>query len=366
MNNEYLEINSYRSYLIRWCRKHKEQIKDSAKKRKLNIDFDLEDINSLLEWPNFIDSEVTDQYKIIFETSSHGDTISEITDEEWNKIVLENTLDLNINISKNPIIKSKCFFIKTALKSFLTEYLSYQQYDIFEVPSLIQKEGLINSGHLPSWEKELFKVNENHYLIPTSECYLANIPYTDFTKPLYLSAYSGNFRVEAGSRGKRDKGIKRKKQFDKFEIFATCHIDQYRKCFKKMYGDIFYLLEKFNLKFKVVCLPSWDMSKNAVLTYDFEVWLPKSKEWIEISSLSYMGSIQNRYYSISNSDSVVTLNGTCLPLDRMTIVLQEYYSYDRIIELINSIDRKRTDLILPLVVITALLFTFILFFYNVF
>ena len=48
-------------------------------------------------------------------------------------------------------------------------------YEEYYVPFMANADSLIGTGQLPKFEEDLFKANENLYLIPTAEVPLTNL-----------------------------------------------------------------------------------------------------------------------------------------------------------------------------------------------
>jgi seryl-tRNA synthetase len=72
-----------------------------------------------------------------------------------------------------------------------------------------------------------------------------------------------------------------------------------------------------------------DLGFTARKTYDLEVWVPGSEEWLEVSSLSNCGDFQarraNTRFRAEGTKFVHTLNGSGLALPRTLIAVLENY-----------------------------------------
>jgi seryl-tRNA synthetase len=81
----------------------------------------------------------------------------------------------------------------------------------------------------------------------------------------------------------------------------------------------------------VILLSTGDMGFAATKTYDIEVWLPSTNEFMEISSCSNCEAFQARRASIrykpkgGKSDFAHTLNGSGLPVGRTWLAILENY-----------------------------------------
>lgn len=270
------------------------------------------DVSSILMLPNTLMDQVPAQHQVVDE---YAPIINNPTSGS------ENFNNLGTNLYT--IYKGNYVRYQIDLIYNISKYLRKLGYEGVRMPSMSKPINLIYSGHLPGWGDDLFQTTDGIYLIPTSEALLANLK----GEGKYF-CYSECFRREAGSRGKRDKGMIRTCQFDKIEIFITTTLNRSYKEFKHMFNTISELLKMLQVHFRIVKLPYWDMSKGSMLTLDFEVWMPISKRWLEVSSLSYMGDWQNRFKNISLNKHTVCMNGTCLPIGRMIAVLSEYGPID--------------------------------------
>ena len=91
------------------------------------------------------------------------------------------------------------------------------------------------------------------------------------------------------------------------------------------------LLQRLGLHYRVMLLCTGDMGFAASKTYDIEVWVPSSREFMEISSCSNCEAFQSRRAGIrfkpksGKSEFAHTLNGSGLPIGRSWIAVVENY-----------------------------------------
>jgi seryl-tRNA synthetase len=91
------------------------------------------------------------------------------------------------------------------------------------------------------------------------------------------------------------------------------------------------ILQRLGLHYRVVQLCTADMGFASAKTYDLEVWLPSTKEFMEISSCSNTEAFQARRSGIrfktkgGKSEFVHTLNGSGLAVGRTWIAIVENY-----------------------------------------
>ena len=114
--------------------------------------------------------------------------------------------------------------LERALINFMLDlHIEEHGYEEMLPPYLVNRTSLTGTGQLPKFEEDAFLVKEEDYfLIPTSE-----VPVTNFYRdeimdgaqlPVAFTAYSTNFRSEAGSAGRDTRGLIRQHQFNKVEL----------------------------------------------------------------------------------------------------------------------------------------------------
>src|SRR5205814_456229 len=92
-------------------------------------------------------------------------------------------------------------------------------------PVLVREEAMYGTGFFPTEKTNIYAVeSDGLYLTGTSEVALAGLHMTEVLEelPLRYSAFSTNFRREAGAAGKDTRGMFRLHQFNKVELFAFC------------------------------------------------------------------------------------------------------------------------------------------------
>src|SRR5580700_5470548 len=204
-------------------------------------------------------------------------------------------------------------------------------------PFLVNTASLVGVGQLPKFAEDMFHVEGTDlWLTPTSEVELTNL-YRDETLeadalPIKVCAWTACFRSEAGAAGKDTRGIKRQHQFQKVEMFKFTRPDQSYAELESLVAGAESLLERLGLHYRVVQLCTGDMGFASAKTYDIEVWLPSTGEFMEISSCSNTEAFQARRSGIrfkppggKKSEFVHTLNGSGLAVGRTWIALVENF-----------------------------------------
>ena len=207
-------------------------------------------------------------------------------------------------------------------------------------PFLVNTQSLTGVGQLPKFAADMFHLEGTDlWLTPTAEVELTSY-HRDETLdadalPIKMCAWTACFRSEAGAAGKDTRGIKRQHQFQKVELFKFTRPEQSYDELESLVRSAELVLRKLGLHYRVVLLCTGDMGFASSKTYDIEVWLPSSKEFMEISSCSNCEAFQARRSGIrfkpkvgpkgQKSEFVHTLNGSGLAVGRTWIAIVENY-----------------------------------------
>ncbi|WP_029512760.1 serine--tRNA ligase [Mycoplasmopsis iners] len=236
--------------------------------------------------------------------------------------------------SRFVIYKGQGAKLVRALKNFLLDLHSKNNYEELDVPVLVKPEILFGTGQLPKFKDDLFYLDkENLYLIPTAEVPVTNYfnnEIINLSKPYRFTAFTECFRSEAGSGGKDTKGIIRLHQFKKVELVKIASEKDALGEFEQMLSQAKLVLEELELPYRELLLCRGDLGFSARKTIDLEVWLPSEIKFREISSASYMGDFQARRAMIryKENDEVKyahTMNASGLAIDRLVAAILENY-----------------------------------------
>jgi seryl-tRNA synthetase len=207
------------------------------------------------------------------------------------------------------------------------------------VPHLVSGATMLRTGQLPKFEEQLFKTVEADegrvlYLIPTSEVALTALHIGEVlpeaSLPRRYTAFTPNYRREAGTYGKDMKGMMRQHQFDKVELVKiTAPAHSYDEL-ESLVGDAEAVLQRLELPYRVVERCVGDLGFSAAKGYDVEVWLPGQGRYREISSCSNYADFGGRRADIrykpaagGKADYCHTLNGSGLAVGRTFIAVLE-------------------------------------------
>jgi seryl-tRNA synthetase len=199
-------------------------------------------------------------------------------------------------------------------------------------PILVREEALVGTGWLPSDDPNVYEVaGEDLYLAGTAEIplgglYLGEILDPD-ELPLRFVGFSTCFRSEAGAAGKDTRGMFRVHQFNKVEQFAFTRPEDSWDEHERLLANTEEVVAELGLPYRVVVLPTGDMSKASAKTYDVEIWFPSQDRYRETASISNTTDFQarrlgTRFRGEHGPEPVHTLNGTAV-VDRMALAILE-------------------------------------------
>ena len=202
-------------------------------------------------------------------------------------------------------------------------------------PVLANPATLEATGQLPHLETEMYKTQDELYLVPTAEPQLVNYHRGQTLQepqlPIKYVAYTACFRREAGSYGKDVRGMIRVHQFDKVELVRIVHPDKTYEAHEEMRAESESLLRDLGLPYRVKRLAAWDMAHQSAKTYDLEAWAAGQERWLEVSSISACEDYQTRRGGIrcKGRDGKTffphALNGSALALPRIFVAILENY-----------------------------------------
>ncbi len=228
--------------------------------------------------------------------------------------------------------------IERALINFMLDmHTTKHGYTEVLPPFIVNKNSLINTGQLPKFEEDLFKIEGlEYFLIPTAEVPVTNIHQDEIISeadlPIKYTAYTPCFRSEAGSYGKDTKGLIRQHQFNKVEMVKFVTPENSYNELESLLCDAETILQELKLPYQVIVLCTGDLGFSAAKTYDIEVWMPSQKIYREISSCSNFESFQAKRGKIrlrrkdkKKPEPLHTLNGSGLAVGRTVAAILENY-----------------------------------------
>jgi seryl-tRNA synthetase len=187
-------------------------------------------------------------------------------------------------------------------------------------PILVGERAMYGTGFLPTEESNLYHLeHDNLYLTGTSEVALAGIHADERLEeadlPARYTAFTTNFRREAGAAGKDTRGMFRVHQFDKVEMFVYSFPEQSREIHDQLLAIEEEIVQELGLPYRVMNIAVGDLGAPAAKKYDIEAWFPVQQRYREITSCSNTTDYQARRLNIrfrrdGKLEFVHTLNGT--------------------------------------------------------
>jgi len=202
-------------------------------------------------------------------------------------------------------------------------------------PVLVREEAMYGTGFFPTDRTNIYAVeSDGLYLTGTSEVALAGLHMTETLEelPLRYSAFSTNFRREAGAAGKDTRGMFRVHQFDKVELFTFCEPSASGEEHERLLAIEEEILQALGVPYRVVNVAAGDLGAPAAKKYDCEGWFPSQERYRELTSTSNTTDFQARrlgirYRAGKSLEPVHTLNGTATT-DRTVLAILENFQGD--------------------------------------
>ena len=227
--------------------------------------------------------------------------------------------------------------LQRSLFNFMVDFQTMKNgYEEIYPPFVVNRESLIGTGNLPKFEDDLYKTQDDFYLIPTAEVPVTNLYRDEILEasqlPIKHAAFSGCFRREAGAAGKDTRGIQRIHQFDKVEMVKFVEPSTSYDELEALVKDAESILQALGLHYRVIELCTGDMGAKATKIYDIEVWAPGVQKYLEVSSCGNFGDYQSRRANIryrpeagAKPEFVHILNGSGVAVPRLFAAILETY-----------------------------------------
>jgi seryl-tRNA synthetase len=199
-------------------------------------------------------------------------------------------------------------------------------------PVLVREEAMYGTGFFPTERSNIYALEADElYLTGTSEVALAGLHMGEILEelPLRYSAFSTNFRREAGAAGKDTRGMFRVHQFNKVELFVFCDPSASAEEHERLLAIEEEILSALGLPYRVVNVAAGDLGAPAAKKFDIEGWFPFQERYRELTSTSNTTDFQARRLGIrhrtgSDLEPVHTLNGTATT-DRTVLAILENF-----------------------------------------
>jgi seryl-tRNA synthetase len=234
--------------------------------------------------------------------------------------------------------------LQFALEQYFTNELFSRGFELLIPPVLVKERVLYGTSHFPGDADQVYSLDSGMLEDPSGKLYLVgsseapNFAYfmdrvlTEKELPRKMFATTHCFRSEVGSWGKDVRGLKRVHQFDKLELDIVCKEDESDAIFDELISINEWLLQKLKLPYHIINMCTGDAGYYATAKkYDWEVWLPSQKKYMELGSCTnaydYQARRMNIKYKTSDGETkfVHTVNDTGIAFGRMIIAIIDNY-----------------------------------------
>lgn len=224
-----------------------------------------------------------------------------------------------------------------AIWNYALDYWTKRGFNPVMPPVLTKREALMGCGFIPQGEADIYKTQDDTYLVGTAEVPLMGmymdevLSHTDLPKKML--GFSPCYRLEAGSYNRDIKGLIRVHEFYKMEQVVICEAShetsvQWHETVNRNTEEF---IESLGIPYQTVMNATGDMGLSKVKMYDIELWVPKEETYREISSASYFHDFQTRRLGIRYKDAegkiryAHSLNSTAIPTPRILVSLIENF-----------------------------------------
>ena len=224
-----------------------------------------------------------------------------------------------------------------AIWNYANDFFGSKGFDPLLGPSIVRKSNLYGTGHLPNDAEDVYKTQDEDYLIGTSEVstmgFYADEVLEQSEFPIKHLAFSPCYRREAGSHGKDTRGLIRVHEFFKVEQVVLCEAshEESVRLHEEINRNTEEFIESLGIPYHTVLNCGGDIGQGQVKKYDIELWVPGEKTYREISSASYFHDFQTRRFNIRYKDKAGvmryahSLNCTAIPTPRILVSLVENF-----------------------------------------
>ena len=201
-------------------------------------------------------------------------------------------------------------------------------------PVLVREEAMYGTGFFPTERSNIYALEgDDLYLTGTSEVALAGLHMGEILEqdelPLRYSAFSTNFRREAGAAGKDTRGMFRVHQFNKVELYSFVEPSASADEHERLLAIEEEILQALGVPYRVMNMAAGDLGAPAVKKYDIEGWFPFQQRYRELTSTSNTTDFQARrlgirYRNGKSLEPVHTLNGTATTDRTVHAILENF------------------------------------------
>lgn len=224
-----------------------------------------------------------------------------------------------------------------AIWNYANDFFQAKGFTPVIPPTIVRKANLYGTGHLPNEAEDVYRTQDDDYLIGTAEVsvmgYYADEILEKDTFPVKFLGFSPCYRREAGSHGKDTRGLIRVHEFYKLEQVVLCEASHQEsvKYHEELNRNTEEFIESLGIPYRTVLNCGGDLGQGQVKKYDIELWVPGEQKYREISSASYFHDFQTRRFNIRYRDEegktryAHSLNCTAIPTPRILVSLMENF-----------------------------------------
>ncbi len=224
-----------------------------------------------------------------------------------------------------------------AIWNYANDFFQAKGFTPILPPTIVRKANLYGTGHLPNEADDVYKTQDEDYLVGTAEVSVMGYHADEILEPgqfpIKYLGFSPCYRREAGSHGKDTRGLIRVHEFYKLEQVVLCEAshEESVRLHEELNRNTEEFIESLNIPYHTVLNCGGDLGQGQVKKYDIELWVPGEKTYREISSASYFHDFQTRRFNIRyrGEDGKVryahSLNCTAIPTPRILVSLVENF-----------------------------------------
>ncbi len=224
-----------------------------------------------------------------------------------------------------------------AIWNYAMDFWTKRGFNPVMPPVITRREPLVGCGFIPQGEEDIYKNQDDTYLVGTSEVGLMGMYMNEVLPkenlPVKMLGFSPCYRLEVGSHSRDVKGLIRVHEFYKIEQVVLCEAshEESSKFHEEMNRSTEEFIESLGIPYQTINASTGDMGFSKVKMYDIELWVPKEGKYREISSASYFHDFQTRRLGIRYKDAegklrfAHSLNCTAIPTPRILVSLVENF-----------------------------------------
>ena len=236
-------------------------------------------------------------------------------------------------------LKGDLALLENAITQFALNFIVAKGFTFMTVPHMVNGRVVSGTGFAPrsdAQSDEYFIENEDLSLIATAEMsltgYHADEIIDEAKLPLLYAGLSPCYRKEAGAAGKHTRGLFRVHQFNKLEMYVFTTPEQSVAMHERIHAIEEEVWQALDIPYRVINIASGDLGAPASKKYDLEYWSPVDNMYRELTSASNCTDFQARNLNIrvrrtesSKVETLHTLNGTAVSLERSLVAILEHY-----------------------------------------